>query len=155
MPRGRDRADDPTGRLADVVHPLEPERVEQPDVVRHEVVHGEHVIAAGILACAAAANVRTDDAVARGKDGHPLAGKHPVVVTDFFAYRLLQYATTGLPEPLAERGYVTLTCSPRGSGGSSGAWRPFEQQESQDNYDLIEWAAAQPWSTGKITSTAP
>jgi putative CocE/NonD family hydrolase len=85
-----------------------------------------------------------------GKDGQPLAGKHPVVVTDFFAYRLLQYATTGLPEPLAERGYVTLTCSPRGSGGTSGAWRPFEQQESQDNYDLIEWAAAQPWSTGKI-----
>jgi putative CocE/NonD family hydrolase len=85
-----------------------------------------------------------------GKDGHPLVGKHPVVVTDFFAYRMLQYATTGLPEPLAERGYVTLTCSPRGSGGTTGSWRPFERQESQDNYDLIEWAAAQPWSTGKI-----
>jgi hypothetical protein len=85
-----------------------------------------------------------------GSDGRPLAGKQPVVVTDFFAYRLLQYATTGLPEPLAERGYVTLTCSPRGSGGTPGAWRPFQKQESQDNYDLIEWAAAQPWSTGKI-----
>jgi hypothetical protein len=85
-----------------------------------------------------------------GENGQPLAGKHPVVVTDFFAYRMLQYATTGLPEPLAERGYVTLTCSPRGSGGTPGAWRPFAEQESKDNYDLIEWAAAQPWSTGKI-----
>jgi hypothetical protein len=83
-------------------------------------------------------------------NGRPLEGRHPVVVTDFFAYRLLQYATVGLPEPLAERGYVTLTCSPRGSGGTEGAWRPFEKQESQDNYDLIEWAAAQPWSTGKV-----
>jgi hypothetical protein len=85
-----------------------------------------------------------------GHDGQALPGKHPVVVTDFFAYRLLQYATTGLPEPLAERGYITLTCSPRGSGGTPGAWKPFEKQESQDNYDLIEWAAKQPWSTGKI-----
>jgi uncharacterized protein len=85
-----------------------------------------------------------------GSDGRPLAGKQPVVVTDFFAYRMLQYATTGLPEPLAERGYVTLTCSPRGSGGTPGTWHPFQKQESLDNYDLIEWAAAQPWSTGKI-----
>jgi len=85
-----------------------------------------------------------------GDDRQPLAGKHPVVVTDFFAYRMLQYVTTGLPEPLAERGYITLTCSPRGSGGTPGTWRPFGEQESQDNYDLIEWAAAQPWSTGKI-----
>jgi putative CocE/NonD family hydrolase len=85
-----------------------------------------------------------------GSDGRPLAGKQPVVITDFFAYRLLQYALTGLPEPLAERGYVTLSCSPRGSGGTPGTWQPFQKQESQDNYDLIEWAAAQPWSTGKI-----
>jgi predicted acyl esterase len=84
------------------------------------------------------------------QNGKPLAGRHPVVVTDFFAYRLLQYATTALPQPLAERGYVTLTCSPRGSGGTPGAWQPFQKQESQDNYDLIEWAAAQSWSTGKV-----
>ncbi|HZE66689.1 MAG TPA: CocE/NonD family hydrolase [Sporichthyaceae bacterium] len=85
-----------------------------------------------------------------GPGGQPLDGRHPVVVTDFFAYRMLQYAMTDLPEPLAERGYVTLSCSPRGSGGTPGAWQPFAKQESQDNYDLIEWAAAQPWSTGKV-----
>ncbi len=82
------------------------------------------------------------------------AGKRPVVITNFFAYRVLQrVAFSEMAEGLAKRGYVTLSCSPRGSGGTAGEWAPFEAQESKDNYDLIEWAGVQPWSTGRVGQT--
>jgi putative CocE/NonD family hydrolase len=78
--------------------------------------------------------------------------KRPVIVTAFWAYRALQQAVV-VAQGFAERGYVTLACSPRGSGGTPGTWRPFEAQETLDNYDLIEWAAIQPWSNGKVGQT--
>lgn len=84
----------------------------------------------------------------------PVPGKHPVVLTNFFAYRALQQsAFKPMSDGLAERGYVTLSCSPRGSGGTAGDWAPFQSLEARDNYDVIEWAAVQPWSTGRIGQT--
>lgn len=77
----------------------------------------------------------------------------PVVVANYFAYRALQPAMSPLTDMLVQRGYVTLTCSPRGSGGTPGLWKPFEAQEAQDNYDLIEWAGVQPWSNGRVGQT--
>jgi predicted acyl esterase len=89
-----------------------------------------------------------------GRDATPAEGRFPGLVTNFFAYRALQEASFGDEAKwFSERGYVTLMCSPRGSGGSPGQWRPFRAQEQQDNYDLIEWLAAQPWSTGKVGQT--
>ncbi|WP_280453543.1 CocE/NonD family hydrolase [Nocardia brasiliensis] len=38
----------------------------------------------------------------------------------------------------------------RGAGGSEGAIDFFSPRETQDLYECIEWAAAQPWSTGKV-----
>jgi putative CocE/NonD family hydrolase len=84
--------------------------------------------------------------------GVSLADQRPVIVTNFFAYRAIQDAVVS-GQGYAERGYVTLACSPRGSGGTPGVWRPFEAQEAQDNYDLIEWAGVQPWSNGKVGQT--
>ena len=49
----------------------------------------------------------------------------------------------------AERGYVLLNQDTRGryrSGGEFDAMR----QEPADGYDAVEWAAAQPWSNGKV-----
>ncbi len=49
----------------------------------------------------------------------------------------------------AERGYVLLNQDVRGryrSGGEFDAMR----QEASDGYDAVEWAAAQPWSNGKV-----
>ena len=43
------------------------------------------------------------------------------------------------------RGYVHVIGSPRGFGKSDG-----EGSREFDSYDLIEWAAAQPWSNGKV-----
>ncbi len=84
--------------------------------------------------------------------GLPLSDQRPVIVVNFFAYRVLQ-PVMQMAEYYAERGYVALSCSPRGSGGTPGTWRPFEAQEQQDNYDLIEWAGTQPWSSGKVGQT--
>ena len=54
------------------------------------------------------------------------------------------------PEYWIPRGYVYVTYNPRGYGGSEGQTSVLSLQEYRDNYDAIEWAAAQPWSDGNI-----
>ena len=54
---------------------------------------------------------------------------------------------------LAGGGYVTVLANFRGSQQSEGVWRGYRHLawgEQQDGYDLVEWLAKQPWSTGKI-----
>ena len=54
---------------------------------------------------------------------------------------------------LASGGYVTVLANFRGSQLSEGVWRGYRHLawgEQQDGYDLVEWLAKQPWSTGKI-----
>ena len=48
------------------------------------------------------------------------------------------------------RGYVHVIANLRGTGGPSGEFGLFDEQERRDLYDLVEWAAEQPWSSGKI-----
>ena len=54
------------------------------------------------------------------------------------------------PEYWIPRGYVYVTVSAKGYGGSDGISLPLTRQEAEDFYDAIEWAAMQPWSTGAI-----
>jgi uncharacterized protein len=56
------------------------------------------------------------------------------------------------PDPAwwAARGYVVVNCDLRGAGTSEGSAALLSDQEGEDVYDLIEWAAAQPWSTGAV-----
>lgn len=42
------------------------------------------------------------------------------------------------------RGYVFITFSPRGYGGSEGKTSVLSFKEYEDYYDAIEWAATQP-----------
>lgn len=49
----------------------------------------------------------------------------------------------------ASRGYVVIAQDVRGRFTSEGEWYPF-QNESQDGYDTVEWAAALPSSNGKV-----
>ncbi|HEY6944547.1 MAG TPA: CocE/NonD family hydrolase [Candidatus Acidoferrum sp.] len=49
----------------------------------------------------------------------------------------------------AERGYVVIAQDVRGRFTSEGEWYPFKN-ESQDGYDTVEWAAALPYSNGKV-----
>lgn len=56
------------------------------------------------------------------------------------------------PEPdwWVPRGYVLVFVDTRGTGESPGKADIWSMQESRDFYDVIEWAARQEWSSGKI-----
>jgi putative CocE/NonD family hydrolase len=49
----------------------------------------------------------------------------------------------------AARGYVMIIQDVRGRFASEGEWYVFKH-ESQDGYDTVEWAAALPYSNGKV-----
>ncbi len=49
----------------------------------------------------------------------------------------------------AARGYVVVIQDVRGRYSSEGEWYPFKH-ESNDGYDTVEWAAALPYSNGKV-----
>jgi uncharacterized protein len=53
------------------------------------------------------------------------------------------------PERWVPDGYVVIAVDSRGSGNSPGYPDSFSLREKQDFHDAIEWAAEQPWSTGK------
>jgi uncharacterized protein len=56
------------------------------------------------------------------------------------------------PDPAwwAGQGYAVVNCDLRGAGTSDGSASLLSDQEGEDVHDLIEWAAAQPWSTGAV-----
>jgi predicted acyl esterase len=111
------------------------------------------------------------------RNGVVASGRFPVVVWDFTPYTALHFSTPELPGVdavtaalgpvgtfakivgtdsraaayFAAHGYVVARCDVRGTGGSGGdfpSW--FQPVEARDNYDLIEWLARQPWSTGRV-----
>lgn len=49
----------------------------------------------------------------------------------------------------AGQGYVVIIQDVRGRYSSEGEWYPFKN-ESSDGYDTVEWAAALPYSNGKV-----
>src|SRR5689334_10731659 len=54
------------------------------------------------------------------------------------------------PEVWVPHGYVVIAVDSRGAGRSPGRLDPNSPAEFRDFYDAIEWAAAQPWSSGKV-----
>lgn len=54
------------------------------------------------------------------------------------------------PEQWVPHGYAVVRADSRGAGRSPGYLDPFSPQEAADFCQAIEWAAAQPWSTGKV-----
>ena len=71
-------------------------------------------------------------------------GRYPVVIS------YIPYGKD--PNPyFAERGYVAVFAEQRGTGTSEGRMNDyFDAQSFRDGYDLVEWAAGQPWSNGKV-----
>ena len=61
----------------------------------------------------------------------------------------------GAARYLVERGYVVVTVDVRGTGSSGGEWDSFGAAEQRDGYETVEWAASQPWSTGKVGLLGP
>jgi predicted acyl esterase len=54
------------------------------------------------------------------------------------------------PERWVPWGYVCVRVDSRGAGRSPGRVDPYSPRETHDLAQCIEWAALQPWSTGKI-----
>lgn len=54
------------------------------------------------------------------------------------------------PEKWVPHGYVIVRVDSRGAGQSPGIVDPWSEDETNDFYDCIEWAADQRWSNGNI-----
>ena len=54
------------------------------------------------------------------------------------------------PEKWVPHGYVVVRVDSRGTGRSPGFVDHFSPRETRDFYECIEWAAIQPWSTGRV-----
>jgi uncharacterized protein len=54
------------------------------------------------------------------------------------------------PEKWVPDGYVCVRVDSRGAGRSPGRLDPFSPRETSDLAACIEWAAEQPWSSGKV-----
>jgi len=76
-------------------------------------------------------------------------GKFPVLVyrTPYGKQSALKSYTTF--RHAVERGYAVVVQDVRGRYASDGEFRPY-QNEGNDGYDTIEWAARQPWSDGSV-----
>ena len=58
----------------------------------------------------------------------------------------------GEAEFYQQHGYAFVAVDCRGRGKSEGAWRAFVH-DGPDGHDAVEWAARQPWCTGKVGTT--
>ncbi|MGZ3643593.1 MAG: CocE/NonD family hydrolase [Ktedonobacteraceae bacterium] len=110
--------------------------------------------------------VREDDVAVPTRDGtllqadvyRPTAqGQFPVLVAASCYPRQIQdlgapmgFIEAGASDFFVPRGYVHVIANLRGTAGSGGTFTLFDQTECQDLYDLIEWAAVQPWSDGNV-----
>lgn len=95
------------------------------------------------------------DVTARMRDGVSLVadvyrpdapGKYPVLLERTPYDR---QAEAALAASLAEHEYVVILQDTRGRYGSDGEFYPF-RYEGSDGYDTVEWAAALPYSNGRV-----
>jgi putative CocE/NonD family hydrolase len=119
------------------------------------------VVAAGLLACIGNAQAeKTDLLIEQGvpttmRDGtvlradiyRPKEPGHYPVLLQRTPYN--KAGGTKFGYAAASHGYVVIFQDVRGRYTSEGEWYTF-RHESQDGYDTIEWAAALPYSNGKV-----
>src|SRR5438874_1417860 len=87
------------------------------------------------------------------QDGYPSAWQrmveqHPDVSAG--SSNLYQSWEVVDPEKWVPHDYACVRVDSRGCGCSPGFIDHFSPRETKDFYDCIEWAAAQPWSNGKV-----
>ncbi len=59
----------------------------------------------------------------------------------------------GLNRDLVQNGYTQVIVDVRGTGFSHGHWQVLGPREQQDTVEVIDWAASQPWSNGRVGTT--
>jgi uncharacterized protein len=87
------------------------------------------------------------------QDGYPSAWQrmvdlHPDIAAG--SSNLYQSWEVVDPEKWVPHDYACVRVDSRGCGCSPGYIDHFSPRETKDFYDCIEWAAAQPWSSGKV-----
>ena len=81
-------------------------------------------------------------------NGTALPGPFPAIVERTpYLKDSTRYARRG--HWYARRGYAVVVNDVRGRGRSDGEWYPFAK-EAPDGYDVVEWAAGQPWCNGRV-----
>ena len=81
----------------------------------------------------------------------PANGPFPGIVGNFTPYYIAYPFGAFGGAYFAERGYLDIECTPTGTGTSEGTFPGwFSDIEARDNYDLIEWLAHRPDSTGNV-----
>src|SRR3954452_13593580 len=108
---------------------------------------------AAIAPASASADTTLSDVTIPASDGVNLVGdahlpadgkgRYPVVI-DMEPYGR-STSTAYVPQ-----GYARVNTDVRGSGKSGGALCLLFSHEQQDVYDVVEWAARQPWSNGHV-----
>jgi predicted acyl esterase len=109
---------------------------------------------------------REDDVAVPMRDGVQLLadvfrpttpGRYPVLIAASPYPRQIQdlgapmgFIEAGASDFFVPRGYVHVIANLRGTSGSGGTFGFFDGQERKDMYDLVEWAAQQPWSDGNV-----
>ena len=87
-------------------------------------------------------------------DGQVIPGRFPGLVVEFTPYVVFRGLYNSEAAYFASRGYAAMVCNIRGTGLSGGTWQGTNSAiENEDNYELVEWMAAQPWSNGRIGQT--
>ena len=86
-----------------------------------------------------------------------LNGRYPALIAASPYPRQMQdlgapagFIEAGVTDFWVPRGYVHVIANVRGTCGSGGTFSFFDAQERRDMYDLVEWAAAQPWCDGNV-----
>ena len=76
--------------------------------------------------------------------------RRPVVLqrSIYGKHGYMEHAYPG-PMAIVRAGYAYVSQDCRGCGGSDG-FLDFFHQEQDDGYDSVEWAAVQPWSSGRV-----
>lgn len=59
-------------------------------------------------------------------------------------------AIGGADPLMTSHGYATVVVDVRGTGNSQGEWEAFGEREQKDYSQVVEWAATQSWSDGRI-----
>jgi predicted acyl esterase len=100
--------------------------------------------------------------------GRPVSGRYPVILeaspyhgtlSDREGMRILpdpknsDGVSLGLTGYFVPKGYAVVMMDLRGTGKSDGCLDHLGPKDAQDLKDVVEWAAAQPWSNGRVGMT--
>jgi len=77
---------------------------------------------------------------------------HPKSYSEVPEAHKSKYAAWETPEPVfwTREGYAIVRADERGLGQSPGLLDTMSRSTSECFFDVVEWAASQPWSSGKV-----